>query len=422
MFLGNSERVALLIRGGRLNEASEKAVIRDLGILVRDILQVHELLLLLPREAAKPQASFLLRDCFGRSDLGASVVLTNMLSAYEYRFEDVLAKVNIEQKEREALKRAGDVLCQAFVDKDNPLAWAVLAHEYGHALDAPNAISRATVQGVPNPGDPGDDPKPQPDPDLGEAVVAETVADFIAAHVLGPASLMPILFVEMLFPKLTEARKTSAGHPPTPLRVRMVCDYLKDDLKVGIGDFEMVFEAYKLDHARKLQDMEEGEREVVRKIGKEVENLLSPLAEKISSGVGSLQLPRFEEANAARARELRQALESRQPISSRKPRTNEEVFKSLSSLTAEAKPEDVYKALAQLDEVPVRGSEILTAGWLYRLSSFEKFLMTTFPEGGRGADLNAYAEYVEKTDGWLSKSLELAAVHTEVSRRGEMAL
>ena len=146
MFLGNSDRVARLLRGKPLNEAEEKAVIQALGILIVRTLQIHELLLLLPREVAKPQASFLLRDCFGRSDLKASIVLTNQFSAYEYRFEDILEKVNVEQKERVALTHGGNVLCQAFGDKDNPLAWAVLAHEYGHVLDDQDEISKGIVR------------------------------------------------------------------------------------------------------------------------------------------------------------------------------------------------------------------------------------------------------------------------------------
>src|SRR5271169_498032 len=152
MFLGNSDRVALLLRGKPLNEAEKKAVIQDLGILIVHTLQVHELLLLLPREAAKPQASFLLQDCFGRKDLKASIVLTNLFSAYEYRFEDILAKVNVEQEERVALTQGGNVLCQAFGDKDNPLAWAVLAHEYGHVLDDHDAISKEILQPECGPG------------------------------------------------------------------------------------------------------------------------------------------------------------------------------------------------------------------------------------------------------------------------------
>ncbi|MBZ5679019.1 MAG: hypothetical protein LAO24_02820 [Acidobacteriia bacterium] len=417
MFLGNSGRVARLLRDEPLNEAEERAVTHGLRILIVHTLQIHELLLLLPREAAKPQASFLLQDCFGRKDLQASIVLTNLFSAYEYRFEDILEKVNVEQEERMALTQGGNVLCQAFGDKDNPLAWAVLAHEYGHVLDDHDAISKKILQKEATPGQ-VDDVTRKVEPDFGAAVIAETVADFIAAHVLGPASLMPILFVEMMQPKLRGVRRISAGHPPTPVRVQLVCEYLKQ-LGVTISDFEPVFEAYKLDYQRKLKDMDKDQRDGLEAMEKEAERLLSPLAKEIARKVSSLGLRRFEERDLRSARTLQQTLASKQPISSRRSRSQEDISAGLSSLKGgEVTPEQVYAVLAGLDEVPVPGSEILSAGWLYRLSSFEDVLMKTFPgETGQNVDLDAYGKYVEKTDGLLLKSLELADVHAEVLRR-----
>ena len=421
MFLGNSDRVAHLLRGKQLNEAEIKAVHRSLGILTVHTLQGHELLLLLPREAARPQASFLLKDCFGSKDLKASIVLTNLFSAYEYRFEDILEKVNVEQEERLTLTQGGNVLCQAFGDKDNPLAWAVLAHEYGHVLDDHDQISKKILQPDRAAGQ-TDESTREAEPDWGAAVVAETVADFIAAHVLGPASLMPILFVEMMYPKLRGVSRTSAGHPPTPVRVRLVSGYLRE-LGVSTSDFDPVLEAYELDYARKLQDLGKVERARLEGIETGAEKLLSPLAKAIALSVGTLGLRRFEDQNIGRARALQETLASRQPISSCRSRGEGEISAGLSALKAgEATPSQVYEVLAGLDEVPVPGSEILTAGWLYRLSSFEDVLMKTFLGGAeRKTDLEVYSNYAEKTDGLLLKSLELADVHAEVLRRLKLA-
>jgi hypothetical protein len=398
-FLESSDLVAAALKGSSLNQAQEIGVLAAIEILITGVRKVHELLLLLPREAAKPQASFLLRDCFGREDLHASIVLTNFLSAYEYRFEDILKKINVEQEEREHLKQGGNVLCQAFADRENPLAWAVLAHEYGHCLDEEHAIS----QGI-RPGD-----------GLDSAVVAETVADFVAAHVLGPASLLPILFLEMMQPQLKKLERISAGHPPTPLRVQLVRDYLRG-LGVSTADFEQEFRAYEHDYARKLQRMDDGGKSVGA-AGQEAASFLVPLAGQISSKVNSLGLRRFEERNSTSAKLLRETLSRRQPISSRRLRSEPDIFKALSSLTSgKTTPDQAYEALAGLDEVPVPGSEILTAGWMYKLASFEGKLLETFPGGGK-ADLGVYADYVDKVDDWLLKSLELAAVHAEVLRR-----
>jgi hypothetical protein len=411
----NSGRIASLIRGKKLNEGEQSAVIGAVEILIVGLLHVHELLLLLPRETAKPQASFLLRDCSGRKDLKLSIVLTNLLSAYEYRFEDVLEKVNIEQTERALLTQGGNVLCQAFADKDNPLAWAVLAHEYGHTLNDSGTISQEIVFGK------GVNKRSEPKGNLKlewpAYIVAETVADFVAAYMLGPASLIPILFVEMMQPTLRRVKKISAGHPPTPLRVRLVLQYLKS-LGVSAGGFEPVFDAYELDYSRKLQDMEEGERKKVEVMGKEAKKLLSPLVNMIATKIDSLGLRRFTESNAANARTLRKTLASRLPISSRRLQSDGTILAGLSSLKRPADPERVYRILAKLDEQPVPSSEILTAGWLHKLSSFEDALMNTFPQkDGHKTDLRLYGKYIEKMDELLLKSLEVAEVLDEVRRR-----
>jgi len=54
---------------------------------------------------------------------------------------------------------------------------------------------------------------------------------------------------------------------------------------------------------------------------------------------------------------------------------------------------------------------------MYRLFSFEAKLKETFPGSGHKVDLRVYADYVDKTDDWLLKSLEGAAVHAEVLHR-----
>jgi len=93
-------------------------------------------------------------------------------------------------------------------------------------------------------------------------------------------------------------------------------------------------------------------------------------------------------------------------------RSDQEIFEGLNSLrSGESNASDVYAILSQLDDAPVKASEIVTAGWLQRLESLEDELMKIFPGVGKGKpDLSAHAEYVDKTDGLLVKSLELAEV------------
>jgi hypothetical protein len=138
----NSARIASFVRGETLDEEQQTALVGIIQTVINVVLTLHELLVLLPREAPEPQVFLVLEGCFGDEWQETSVIMTNALSSYEYRIEDVLEKLeDIGQHDltqmRSLLKgftRAGSVLAQAFVDRDNPLAWAVLAHEYGHAL------------------------------------------------------------------------------------------------------------------------------------------------------------------------------------------------------------------------------------------------------------------------------------------------
>jgi hypothetical protein len=417
-FLASADAVAGFLQGGPTNEATRAGILAALNILVSGVLQVHDLLLLIPREAALPQASFVLKDCFGPKYPGASIVLTNFYSAYEYRFEDILKKINIEQEERgrlKQLKQGGNVICQAFADKDNALAWAVLAHEYGHTIDDEERISERIVFGDELPTR-GSDPKQ----DWLVSVVAETVADFIAARVLGPASLMPILFLEMMQPDLKPAGN-SAGHPPTPLRVQLVREYLRD-FGVVTADFEKDFQTYEYEYKYKVARMGKVEQDKLSALASQAEGVLKKSADEIAAKVNGLGVRGFDKENAENAREkaevLRETADWGQPISSRRLRSDEKIFKALSSLKSGMTMRDeAYEVFAAFDEKPVPSSEILTAGWLYKMSSFEAKLMEAFPGADRKADLGSYIDYLDATDRRLLKSLELAAVHSELRGR-----
>ncbi len=255
----NSVRISSLLRKEFLDEAQLIALQTILQTVIAVVLSVHELLILLPREAVEPQVFLVLRECFGNAWRPTSVVMANALSSYEYRIDDLLDELEgIGQDQlkqwRAMLKgftRSGSVLAQAFVDRDNPLAWAVLAHEYGHALDEGQRICEQIVG-----GDQVLAEKPQRDPKI--RWVSEVFADFVAARVLGPASQVPVLLLEMSRP-LMKASDEAPSHPPTVVRLSLVRGYLKK-LGVDAGVFEKVFEVYNFDYRRKMSALPEGER------------------------------------------------------------------------------------------------------------------------------------------------------------------
>jgi hypothetical protein len=75
----NSVRISSLLREESLDEAQRIALQAILQTVIDVVLSVHELLILLPREAAEPQVFLLLRECFGKAWRHTSVVMA-MLS------------------------------------------------------------------------------------------------------------------------------------------------------------------------------------------------------------------------------------------------------------------------------------------------------------------------------------------------------
>lgn len=150
----NSARIASFLRKQPLREGEEAALPGILQSVINVVQVLHEILILLPRETVEPQVFLVLEDCFKEEWQPTPVIMNNALTSYEYRIEDVLDELEIGQHALETWRRLlkrftrrGSVLAQAFVDRDNPLAWPVLAHEYGHALDPDKGVSKKIVYG-----------------------------------------------------------------------------------------------------------------------------------------------------------------------------------------------------------------------------------------------------------------------------------
>ena len=70
----NSVRIASVLRDEELSNAELKALLGAVQKVLHGIHGIHELFLLLPREAPEPQVFFVLRDCFNWQNPGAAVI------------------------------------------------------------------------------------------------------------------------------------------------------------------------------------------------------------------------------------------------------------------------------------------------------------------------------------------------------------
>jgi hypothetical protein len=412
----NSVRIASFLRKQPLREGEEAALPGILQSVINVVLGLHDALILLPRETVEPQVFRVLQDCFKEEWRPTPVVMTNALTSYEYRIDDVLDKLDIGQRELEewarllkGFTRGGSILAQAFMDRANPL---VLSHEYGHALDPDKEVSKKIVY--------GDEAVEKEIADRNPQVkwISEIFADFAAARVLGPASQIPILLLEMSRPSLVKVYDEAKSHPPTTVRLRLVREYLKG-LDVSTEGFEEVFELYNFDYARKVSALDETERSKRKNLEETAEKFLRSHVGAVAAKVGSLKLCPFGDQQLDHARELQKKLQSDLPVSSLRQTGNDRMLAELNSLVeSKADCERVYEVLSGFDEVPATSAEILAAGWLYKLGSFEERLKQTFPDAGsqREANVDEYEKYLARTDELLLRSIELTAVHAAIMR------
>jgi len=157
------------------------------------------------------------------------------------------------------------------------------------------------------------------------------------------------------------------------------------------------------------------EREKKNRLAEAVGVFLRSNFATIASRVNSLRLRPFGSQQLEHAKALQKKLQSDLPISCRRESSDADILGRLNSL-AESKPtrDQVYDVLSEFNETSAASSEILTAGWLHKISSFEEYLKRSFPEAGssRNVDLGVYDRYLVRVDELLLKSLELAAIRT----------
>lgn len=409
----NGPRIAAFLSGKRLDRNESTALPAILQTVIDVALGLHEVRILLPREAVEPQVFHMLRGSFKNVWNDSSIVTTNALEAYEYRVEDVLANLrDIGQhglsRWRDLLKGftpAGSVLAQAFIDKDNPLAWPALAHEYGHAIDDEGKICRRILRGELN----AEHFSPETR-DIEVKWTSEIFADFVAARVLGPISQIPILLLEMSRPSLVGIRDEAPAHPPTTVRLALVREFLGDP-SMTANKFEDIFEIYNFDYSQKFAKLGEKERSLRKEVEKMVDNLKAHI-ESVAEKVNSLEVSEFGPQQMGNASRLQVHLTMDLPLSSVRETTDVGILENLDTLSPEATRESVYSALSAFNEVPATSAEILTAGWLFKLSSFEERLRAVFPQSGSEIDLDAYDQYLLRTDELLLRSLDVSVVHS----------
>lgn len=271
-----------------------RAFTDQLQLLSRLFAGVHEFLWYIPLQSIPLEAVALLESNFGdiyRELQRPSVILGSAFNAYEF---DLLRLMRTRIPDLEELwiaPRDRVVLQLALCDREAPHAWAILAHEMGHATDDFHGISVAVLH--------RNQWKVQSN--FGQLVLnwcGEFCSDLVAAKALGPAPILALMSAEYSMFRAIPSKDgkqlpvciPSETHPTTWMRIQVV----KEFLSAKGGDQGILErEAQRYFRAWRLSRENHAIRATSDRWQKFFEETMSPLVQEIIAAVDELPLSTY---------------------------------------------------------------------------------------------------------------------------------
>jgi hypothetical protein len=381
---------------------------------------IHELLALLPRESISPQVIFSLEGCFPEfvREHRPSVVLGSLVNAFEFDFIEILAGVLPDVRRLFPTGEPIFVLELAICDSASPLAYAILAHEVGHALDSRQQISSAVVAEFV-----AEHPVGQKLHDKLCNWCRELCADLLAARVVGPAPVLSLLSMEYCVYPEYEIFRHSDSHPSTRVRLRALSEDLaqsgaSDLVRPEVGFYDT---AWHLSIENTFPDV------TVRRQEEQSHDALSdvfilPMAERLRQRLLSLDPPvlplQFSDASLERCvKRLRQGL----PVSAQgeAPESLAEKVREHSGrrLDAGKSRREEFKTLCdQFTEAPLEVPQILLAACRRRSEILDGLYAQKRPLADRGS-VSSFCNSMRELDSLIASSIVTSCVHNEVLSR-----
>jgi hypothetical protein len=345
-----------------LESDAERLLSADLDRLSKWFTTLHQLIVYLPASSVKPETRAVLEQAFQEhyKDLAPTLILGSLFNALEFDFL-VLLRARLPGLEEVVVDEASKniVLQLPLCDRDSPFAWAVLAHEMGHAVDAHLGITEAVLAGL------GHDPS---NPSVLKNWAQEICADLIAASALGAAPILSVVSLEYcLYPSL-KIHIASPTHPPTLARLWVVRDFLRS-LNNGADYSSLDQEITQYEHAWDLSlqrtEADPARREEHRQRRDAVfENVYSELLRLFEPQLSKKVPARFRQPNSDELKRCLARLRRRLPIAAQGlPR--EALIERLEEYRKETSPElrvpRFKELLPTFQERPLGPTEILAA-------------------------------------------------------------
>jgi len=369
---------------------------------------LHELLLFLPRESIRPElrayCECLFRDEFQSTEL--SLILTSLFNAFEYSLDDVMRFLEADVfkfkiPDPKALS-FGNVMELAIVDRNNPLAWAVLAHEFGHFLDHHNGLTKRAVQEFSSKS-----ATPYPDEFIRalERLCTEIVADLTGYYLHGPCSILPLVNMSILIGCIQEPPiKFDGEHGAPTTRIEMVRKLCAED-NISITRITPQLDTLIVEEGQKEAALPPEERERRTLIHGFLTEFFDQVRPVILAELGRRSFTRFTAEHYRRANVLSDRLALGLPIGASRMHEDEKIADALHR--AAGNPKSLRDEYSLLEEQAASVSEVITAGWIHRVEHTPSLYGQSFTQSTQEGVFTSIASGLERQDELLFKSIAM---------------
>jgi hypothetical protein len=391
----------------RLTDAEDLAVRALLRSTAGTFTVLHELLLFLPRESIRPE----LRDyceCLFRQEYDSaklSLILTSLFNAFEYSLDDLMRflqadvfKFKIPDPQGLSF---GNVMELAIVDRSNPLAWAVLAHEFGHFLDHDVGITQYAVDEFAKAMG-----APLPDELLKtlKRLCSEMLADLTGYYLQGPCSLLPLVNMSILVGCTQQLPIRFDGEHGAPTtRIEMIQELCRND-RIDISRIGSHLDALVTEERHKelrLSPEEQNERTLIHQVLIDFFRQVHPI---IVAKLEQRKFDRFTAEHYQRSEALAERLAKGLPIGARRVHPEETAREQLVTANLGVDSREKYYLL---EERAATVSEVITAGWIDRAARTAELFGEAFEQTTQEEVFSHLSRGLEDVDELLFKSINI---------------
>ncbi len=334
-------------------------------------------------------------------------MLGSVFNAFEFDFaEEIVSQIPGFQQFAQGLEK-NIVLLLAICDHDSPLAWSILAHELGHAIDNKAELSKRAMSKFARAA-------PQ-SRDMLTNWSRELAADAIASRVLGPAALLALVSMSYC---LVPGRPTDAyskAYPATSWRLNAVKTHarlLADIAGEEFDEYPSAVESLSQYLGPSAQVAAEAQRP-----SSMYRELVAPLADAIYADLDRLDLRPFNGNGDSLAR-CKIRLEANLPIGAqglpRKELRDEiKAYKGQGFAARQDQVKAFEKLANKFAEEPLDPGTILTAGALRRHEALSAFCDR--PTITR-RDVEEHCATLARLDALLASSIRSSSIQRQLKK------